>query len=57
MTRSEICIRCDSTSMEMCLFIRHCPLWGDGHSRTAEQIKAKFKQRWILEALEEGEGE
>jgi len=57
MTRNEVCAKCDSTSMEMCLLMRHCPLWVDGHNRTAEQIKAKFKQQWILSALAEVERE
>lgn len=32
MTRNEVCAKCDSTSMEMCLLIRHCPLWVDRHN-------------------------
>lgn len=52
MTKNEICSKCDSTSQEMCLLIRHCPLWVDRHE-TKEEIKTKYKQGWIQRALEE----
>jgi len=54
MTRNEVCSKCDSTSQEMCLLIRHCPLWVD-RPETSEEIKAKYKQEWIRGALEESE--
>ena len=55
MTINEVCSKCDSTSQEMCLLIRRCPLWADRPNMTAEEIKAKYKQDWIQRALAETE--
>lgn len=52
MTINEVCSKCDSTSQEMCLLIRRCPLWADRPNMTAEEIKSKYKQDWIQRALQ-----
>ena len=53
--RNEVCSKCDSTSQEMCLLIRKCPLWIDRPKMTIEDIKDRYKQEWIRKALTESE--
>lgn len=52
MTRDEVCKNCDSTSQEMCLLIRHCPLWVDRPGMSAEEIKDAYKNEWIRRSLQ-----
>ena len=36
---SKECETCDSTSMEICLLIRHCPYFVDRHDKDDKHIK------------------